>query len=118
MLKPQVIALIIFTSFDLEAQDYYRSQYLGLRFPKSWLNFVIAVNKAFQFSSITSVTLLDCWTIVWVIILTWFILGTRYSLWQFLGAAVCVAGLVLVLLSDAGVGGGGDISCPSNFTFS
>ncbi|KAI3776129.1 hypothetical protein L1987_45892 [Smallanthus sonchifolius] len=58
---------------------------------------VIAVNKAFQFSSITSVT----------IILTWFFLGTKYSLWQFFGAALCVSGLFLVLLSDSGVGGGG-----------
>ncbi|KAL5743186.1 hypothetical protein ACOSP7_029918 [Xanthoceras sorbifolium] len=64
-------------------------------------------NKAFQFSSLTSVTLLDCWTVAWVIILTWFFLGTRYSLWQLFGAAICVLGLGLVLLSDAGVGGGG-----------
>ncbi|KAJ8899606.1 hypothetical protein K2173_018580 [Erythroxylum novogranatense] len=65
------------------------------------------VNKAYQFSSITSVTLLDCFTIAWVIVLTWFFLGTRYSIWQLLGAVVCVIGLGLVLLSDAGVGGGG-----------
>ncbi|XP_034694000.1 solute carrier family 35 member F1-like isoform X6 [Vitis riparia] len=65
------------------------------------------VNKAYQYSSITSVTLLDCWTIPWVIILTWSFLGTRYSLWQFFGAALCIVGLGLVLLSDAGVGGGG-----------
>lgn len=64
------------------------------------------VNKAYQYSSITSVTLLDCWTIPWVIILTWIFLGTRYSLWQFFGAALCIVGLGLVLLSDAGVGGG------------
>ncbi|EHA8587475.1 putative solute carrier family 35 member F1 [Cocos nucifera] len=60
-----------------------------------------AVIKAYQYSSITSVTLLDCWTIPWVIILTWLVLGTRYSLWQFLGAALCVVGLGLVLLSDS-----------------
>ncbi|XP_028108323.1 solute carrier family 35 member F1-like isoform X2 [Camellia sinensis] len=65
------------------------------------------VNKAYQYSSITSVTLLDCWTVAWVIVLTWFFLGTRYSLWQFFGAALCVVGLGLVLVSDAGVGGGG-----------
>lgn len=69
-----------------------------------------AVNKAYQFSSVTSVTLLDCCTIAWAIILTWLFLGTRYSLWQLLGAALCVLGLGLVLLSDAGVDGGGDIS--------
>ncbi|WOK96478.1 solute carrier family 35 member F2-like isoform X1 [Canna indica] len=63
--------------------------------------------KAYQFSSITSVTLLDCWTIPWVIILTWLALGTKYSPCQFLGAAICVLGLGLVLLSDAGVSGGG-----------
>jgi solute carrier family 35 protein F1/2 len=57
--------------------------------------------KAYQYSYITSVTLLDCWTVVWVIILTWYALGTRYSIWQFLGAGTCVAGLALVLLSDA-----------------
>uniref|UniRef100_A0A7N0V2R7 Solute carrier family 35 member F2 n=1 Tax=Kalanchoe fedtschenkoi TaxID=63787 RepID=A0A7N0V2R7_KALFE len=65
------------------------------------------VNKAYQYSSITSVTLLDCWTIAWVIGLTWMFLGTRYSLWQLFGAAICVSGLCLVLLSDAGVAGGG-----------
>ncbi|XP_042045954.1 solute carrier family 35 member F1-like isoform X4 [Salvia splendens] len=70
------------------------------------------VNKAFQFTSITSVTILDCWTIVWSIILTWMFLATRYSLWQFLGAAICVGGLALVLLSDAGVSGGGSGSNP------
>jgi solute carrier family 35 protein F1/2 len=61
----------------------------------------VAVVEAYQYSSITSITLLDCWTIVWVIILTWYVLGTRYSFWQFLGAGTCVAGLCLVLLSDA-----------------
>ncbi|EEF33628.1 solute carrier family 35 member F1 [Ricinus communis] len=65
------------------------------------------VNRAYQYTSITSVTLLDCWTIVWAIVLTWFFLGTRYSIWQLFGAALCVLGLGLVLLSDAGVGGGG-----------
>ncbi|KAK9290898.1 hypothetical protein L1049_009077 [Liquidambar formosana] len=65
------------------------------------------VNKAYQYSSITSVTLLDCWTIAWVLLLTWIFLGTRYSLWQLFGSAICVVGLGLVLLSDAGVGGGG-----------
>ncbi|MBA0596731.1 hypothetical protein Gorai_013540 [Gossypium raimondii] len=91
----------------------YRGQ--KLRIPWYWylaLGFVdvqgnYLVNKAFQFSSITSVTLLDCWTIVWAIFLTYFFIGTRYSLWQLGGAALCVLGLGLVLLSDAGVGGGG-----------
>ena len=37
----------------------------------------------------------------------WLFIGTRYSLWQFGGAVLCIVGLCLVLISDAGVGGGG-----------
>uniref|UniRef100_A0A803MQG2 Uncharacterized protein n=1 Tax=Chenopodium quinoa TaxID=63459 RepID=A0A803MQG2_CHEQI len=62
--------------------------------------------KAFQYTSITSVTLFDCWTIVWVMILTWVFLGTRYNVWQYIGAATCVVGLCFALLSDARIGGG------------
>ncbi|KAI3471954.1 hypothetical protein Pfo_028642 [Paulownia fortunei] len=66
------------------------------------------VTKAYEYTSITSVTILDCWTIAWVIVLTWLVLDTQYSLWQFFGAGVCLGGLGLVLLSDytPGVGGG------------
>ncbi|VAH19680.1 unnamed protein product [Triticum turgidum subsp. durum] len=73
--------------------------YLALAFVDVQGNYLVV--KAYQYSSITSVTLLDCWTVVWVIILTWYVLGTRYSFWQFVGAGTCVAGLGLVLLSDA-----------------
>ncbi|XP_044978771.1 solute carrier family 35 member F2-like [Hordeum vulgare subsp. vulgare] len=73
--------------------------YLALAFVDVQGNYL--VTEAYQYSSITSVTLLDCWTVVWVIMLTWYVLGTRYSFWQFLGATTCVAGLALVLLSDA-----------------
>ncbi|CAA0807453.1 Eukaryotic protein of unknown function (DUF914 [Striga hermonthica] len=45
--------------------------------------------------------------IAWTVILTWIFLGTKYSVNQFVGSAVCVAGLSLVFLSDAGVAGGG-----------
>lgn len=47
---------------------------------------------------------------MWAIILTWFFLGTRYSMWQLIGAALSILGLGLVMLSDAGVAGGGDLS--------
>ncbi|KAK1426012.1 hypothetical protein QVD17_14679 [Tagetes erecta] len=64
-------------------------------------------NSAYYFTSITSVALLDCWTVAWAIFFTWIFLGTKYSLWQLLGAALCGLGLCLVVLSDAGVGGEG-----------
>ncbi|KAK3226808.1 hypothetical protein Dsin_006670 [Dipteronia sinensis] len=95
-------AILLYRRQTLRVAWYW---YLLLGFVDVQGNYL--VNKAFQFSSLTSVTLLDCWTIAWAIILTWFFLGTRYSLWQLFGAAVCVLGLGLVLLSDAGIGGGG-----------
>ncbi|KAI3738150.1 hypothetical protein L2E82_28169 [Cichorium intybus] len=64
-------------------------------------------NASYYFTSMTSVALLDCWSIGWVILFTWIFLGTKYSVFQFLGAAVCGTGLCLVLLSDSNVGGEG-----------
>ncbi|XP_078434783.1 uncharacterized protein LOC144705828 isoform X2 [Wolffia australiana] len=80
--------------------------YLALAIVDVQGNYLVV--KAYQYTSITSATLLDCWTIPWVIVLTWLVLGTRYSIPQFMGAATCVAGLGLVLLSDAwdSTGGG------------
>ncbi|XP_076950134.1 uncharacterized protein LOC143623015 isoform X3 [Bidens hawaiensis] len=64
-------------------------------------------NSAYYFTSSTSVALLDCWTVAWAILFTWIFLGTKYTLWQLLGAALCGLGLCLVVLSDADVGGAG-----------
>lgn len=56
--------------------------------------------KAYQYTSITSVMLLDCWTIPCVLLLTWLILKTRYAVPHFVGVAICVGGLVMVIFSD------------------
>lgn len=56
--------------------------------------------KAYQYTSITSVMLLDCWTIPCVMVLTWLFLKTRYGRSHFVGVGVCVAGLVTVIFSD------------------
>lgn len=56
--------------------------------------------KAYQYTSITSVMLLDCWTIPCVLLLTWLILKTRYAVSHFVGVAICVGGLVMVIFSD------------------
>lgn len=59
-----------------------------------------AVVKAYQYTSLTSVMLLDCWTIPSVIFLTWMFLKTRYRFRKFAGVGICVAGLVMVVFSD------------------
>lgn len=69
-------------------------------------NFLL--NKAYRYTSITSVTLLDCWTIPGVLLLTKLLLGARYRRLHCGGAAVCIAGLALLVLADgAGSQGSG-----------
>ncbi|KAL5545883.1 hypothetical protein UlMin_005570 [Ulmus minor] len=94
------LSLFIYLSLALvyESILIYRRQ--PLRVSWYWyllLGFVDVQGNylAYQFSTITSVTLLDCFTIAWVIVLTRIFL------------AICVLGLGLVFLSDVGEGGGG-----------
>uniref|UniRef100_J3MUV5 Uncharacterized protein n=1 Tax=Oryza brachyantha TaxID=4533 RepID=J3MUV5_ORYBR len=61
---------------------------------------VYTVVKSYQYTSLTSVMLLDCWSIPCVIVLTWIFLKTKYGLRKFIGVGVCVAGLILVVFSD------------------
>lgn len=67
--------------------------------------------KSFQYTSITSVMLLYCWTIPCVVFLTSQFLKTQYASNHFSGVAVCLAGLVVVIFSDVhahdGRAGGG-----------
>lgn len=61
-------------------------------------NFLVV--KAYQYTSITSVMLLDCFSIPSVIILTWLFLKTKYRFRKFVGVAACIAGLIMVVFSD------------------
>nr|XP_009411816.1 PREDICTED: solute carrier family 35 member F1-like isoform X5 [Musa acuminata subsp. malaccensis] len=59
-----------------------------------------SVVKSYQYTSLTSVMLLDCWAIPCVILLTWLFLKTKYGYRKFTGVAICVAGIVMVVFSD------------------
>jgi solute carrier family 35 protein F1/2 len=65
-------------------------------------NFLVV--KAYQYTSITSVMLLDCWSIPCVILLTWLFLKTKYRFRKYFGVGICVAGLVAVIFSDVHAG--------------
>ncbi|KAK9714224.1 hypothetical protein RND81_06G079900 [Saponaria officinalis] len=80
---------------ELKAKWYF---YVILGLVDVEANFLVV--KAYQYTSLTSVMLLDCWTIPCVIILTWLFLSTEYGWRKFMGVAVCVLGLVLVVFSD------------------
>jgi len=86
----------VFYVLFLQIKWYY---YLLLGIIDVEANYIVV--KAYQYTSLTSVMLLDCWSIPCVIVLTWIFLKTKYGLRKFIGVGVCVAGLVLVVFSDA-----------------
>jgi len=59
---------------------------------------------AYQYTSIASVMLLDCFTIPCVMVASRFALGARYRVGHVLAACVCVVGLMLTVLSDVKTG--------------
>ena len=61
-------------------------------------NFLLV--KAYEYTSITSVQLLDCFTIPVVMVLSRILLRTVYNRKHLLGALVCLVGLSLLIASD------------------
>lgn len=87
--------ILIHRGHGLKAKWYY---YLLLGLVDVEANYLVV--KAYQYTSITSIMLLDCWSIPSVILLTWLFLKTKYRFKKIAGVAICVAGLVLVIFSD------------------
>lgn len=69
------------------------------------------VTLAYQYTNITSVMLLDCFTIPTVMILSRIFLGRHYTRKSVAGVAVCVAGLCFVVISDV-ITGNNQTSAP------
>uniref|UniRef100_A0A1J3GAK0 Solute carrier family 35 member F1 n=1 Tax=Noccaea caerulescens TaxID=107243 RepID=A0A1J3GAK0_NOCCA len=65
-------------------------------------NFLVA--KAYQYTSMTSIMLLDCWAIPCVLVLTWVFLKTKYRLMKIGGVVICIVGVVMVVFSDVHAG--------------
>ncbi|XP_012456728.2 uncharacterized protein LOC105777803 isoform X2 [Gossypium raimondii] len=82
----------------------YKRQALKDRLLNSTKFTSCAVVKAYQYTSITSVMLLDCWSIPSVMLLTFIFLKTKYRFRKIAGVIVCVAGLVMVIFSDVHAG--------------
>ncbi|XP_051635815.1 solute carrier family 35 member F2 isoform X3 [Manacus candei] len=56
--------------------------------------------KAYQYTTLTSVQLLDCFGIPVLMALSWFVLRARYRLIHFLGVAVCLLGVGTMVGAD------------------
>ncbi|XP_044077323.1 solute carrier family 35 member F2 [Siniperca chuatsi] len=59
-----------------------------------------AVVKAYQFTSLTSIQLLDCFVIPVLMVLSWFFLKTRYRLVHFVAVIVCLLGVGAMVGAD------------------
>ncbi|KAJ0872229.1 putative solute carrier family 35 member SLC35F1/F2/F6 [Helianthus annuus] len=66
--------ILLYRRSGLKAKWYY---YLLLGLVDVEANYLVV--KAYQYTSITSIMLLDCWSIPSVILLTWLFLKTKYS---------------------------------------
>ncbi|XP_011005118.1 PREDICTED: solute carrier family 35 member F2-like [Populus euphratica] len=92
-------SIMLYRKQALKAKWFY---YAILSLVDVEANFLVV--KAYQYTSITSVMLLDCWSIPCVMVLTWFFLSTKYRFKKIAGVVVCVAGLVMVVFSDVHAG--------------
>ncbi|XP_059368257.1 solute carrier family 35 member F1-like isoform X2 [Carassius carassius] len=62
------------------------------------------VIKAYQYTTLTSVQLLDCFVIPVVLLLSWFFLLVRYKVLHFVGVGVCLLGMGCMVGADVMVG--------------
>ncbi|KAK4566860.1 hypothetical protein RGQ29_002928 [Quercus rubra] len=92
-------SIVIYRKKALKAKWYY---YIPLGLVDVEANYLVVM--AYQYTSMTSVMLLDCWSIPSVMVLTWFFLKTKYRFRKITGVIVCIAGLVLVVFSDVHAG--------------
>ncbi|KAE9611634.1 hypothetical protein Lal_00011487 [Lupinus albus] len=92
-------SVLLYRRKPLKTKWYY---YIILGIIDVEANFLVV--KSYQYTSVTSVMLLDCWSIPCVILLTWIFLKTKYRFKKIIGVAVCIAGLVLVVFSDVHAG--------------
>ncbi|TRY97926.1 hypothetical protein DNTS_034148 [Danionella cerebrum] len=76
---------------------------------KWWKYFLMALTdveanytvvKAFQFTNLTSIQLLDCFVIPVLMMLSWIFLKTRYKPWHFVAVVVCLLGVGTMVGAD------------------
>ena len=92
-------------------QDRY-GWYLLFAFIDVEANYLVV--KAYQYTTITSVMLLDCFTIPSSVVLSYYFLGTYFTITQLLGSAICIGGLVTLVVADIAIANNEDGSEPAN----
>jgi len=88
---------------DLDKNDittyYHYMYYILIAFVDVEGNYLII--KAYQYTSITSIMLLDCFTIPCAMIISYLFLRYKYNLKHFIGVMTCITGLVCIVYTDS-----------------
>jgi solute carrier family 35 protein F1/2 len=81
-------------------------QYALLAFLDVQANFLVVL--AFRYSSVTSITLLDCWSIPVAVVLTRILSLAAYKKGHYSGAILCVFGLAILVITDRQINSGSE----------
>ncbi|NXD22038.1 S35F2 protein, partial [Spelaeornis formosus] len=82
--------------WQIMKQRWWKYIFLGLADVEA--NYVIV--KAYQYTTLTSVQLLDCFGIPLLMALSWFILRARYRLIHFIAVGICLLGVGTMVGAD------------------
>ena len=85
------------TDITLSNSPYF---YMFAAFLDVEANFLVVM--AYNYTSITSIMMLDCFTIPSAMFLSYYFLRARYQLLHGIGIFICLAGLSCIVLSDVG----------------
>ncbi|EMR10477.1 hypothetical protein PNEG_01190 [Pneumocystis murina B123] len=97
----------IYTSFTIYLNDFKKWTKMILK--DGWKYVILAfidieanyfVVKAYQYTNLLSCILLDSFSIITVILLSYFFLKVRYNISQILGILICFGGLITLTISD------------------
>lgn len=58
------------------------------------------VVKAYQYTNLTSIQVLDCFSLVSVLVLSWIFLKVRYQFVHYSGVLICLAGITCLVIAD------------------
>lgn len=75
----------------------------------------VIIVSAYRYTSVTSVMLLDCFSIPCVMILSYLFLSAKYTWTHLVGVAICLAGMGCIIISDYISSGGSCDSCSNPF---
>ena len=105
-----ILLFLIYTSILFMKKNDNGERLLYMLIKESWYKYLFIaiidveanylIVLAYQYTTLTSVQLLDCFVIVVVMLLSCYFLGVRYKMVHFIGLAVSLVGVVCMVVAD------------------